>query len=174
MLFDEKKCFQADTFSRLCVETLKDRKLIAVCNGHARALQADNLEPFKAQALSKIRACCYFCRETVQAEFPSFDAVMAFQVFSLHPGGRSPGAVVVGGPPRDSLGRLCKLFQVSTLETQQQFDKVQGVARAHLEQSGCGNRDAWRFAIGRARTAQWKVKELEQVRLPRCFLFQFG
>eukprot|EP00438_Fugacium_kawagutii_P002479 Skav225633 [mRNA] locus=scaffold1513:165191:167925:- [translate_table: standard] len=157
VLFDEKKCFQADTFTRLCVQTLKDRKLIAVCNGHARALQAENLDPFKAQALARIRACCCVCRETVQAEFPSFDAVMAFHVFSLHSGGRPPDTVVAGGPPQDSLSRLCQLFQVSPQDTHEQFDKVQGVARAHLEQSGCGNRDAWRFAIDRAQTAHWNV-----------------
>ena len=125
VLFDREQCFQVECFTKHCVDLLASKKLVLFYKGQARTLGGSDLRSAKLCALKRMKACSCLCRDTVAAEFPSFDIVMQFKAFNLtNDGGRTPSF----GTNKESLNKLGKLFGVSTVALTSEFQKVSGVA----------------------------------------------
>jgi hypothetical protein len=123
----------------------------------------------KTSALRTMKRCVTLIREAIAAEFPSFDAVMAFSIFNLS---SDPSPQRHGGftPLRkqDGLKRLSNLFELDELALSHEFQKMHNIAEAHFKQAGCSNRDAWRWAYRRAchnrsKAQTWKLPNLDIV-----------
>ena len=82
VLFDQSQCFQLHTFTKHCVDLLESKQIALFYDSQARTLGASQLNSAKRSALTEMQACASLCRKTIMAEFPTFDALMAFKIFT--------------------------------------------------------------------------------------------
>lgn len=167
-MFVRGQCWEIEGFSAHMVKLLQSGQLVFYLPGHVRALNAKRLDAAKVKALRIMQRSVVLIRESIQAEFPHFDAVMAFDVFDLGVAdgltsaarGR-PGDLAAG--KRHSLERLAKLFDFSFAELKHEFETLHSVAMARKKTSGCENREAWQWA--------WRRVSAQRLRRPQEYTF---
>ena len=128
----------------------------------SRSLSALRADVAKRKALRTLRRSIDLIRAVIAAEFPHFDAVMAFRVFELSP---SSGSSTAEGKA-DSIARLAKVFALNPGKLKAEFDRLWSIAFAQHKNTGCNNRQAWQFAFRRAvsKTSQaWNMDNMEVV-----------
>ena len=178
VLFVEGRCFEMHGYTKHCLQVLNGGTLQLFYRGRARTVGAGGLQNSKKRALQRMRRVVEVCEQAVRSEFPSFDVILAFKMFSLREfGGTSSSttfmADVAAGTrrtegPRESAERLALLFGVPLDAFLPQFERLRAVAAVHLKATSCCNREAWQFAWRRCKM-QWKVSALEPVRCSMCF-----
>ena len=89
-----------------------------------------------------MRGIVKVCRAAAQAEFPSFDVVVAFKVFNLE-----------AAPPKSTdlldivaLSGRRKVFEVSLIPLVTEFEMLRNIAEAHVKATGARNREAWQHS----------------------------
>lgn len=178
VLFVEGRCFEMHGYTKHCVQILNGGTLQLFYRGRARTLGSGGLEGAKRRALQRMRRLVEVCEVAVRSEFPSFDVILAFNMFSLREFGRTNSATfmadVVAGTRRadvhhESAERLAMVFGVPVDSFLSQFERLRNVATVHVKSSSCGNREAWQFAWRRCKV-KWEVGALEPVRISTFFL----
>ena len=161
-MFVQGKVFEIEGFTKHCFELLKRGNLIFYVKGGARSLSALRADVAKRKALRTMRRSIDLIKAAIAAEFPDFDAVMAFRVFDLSP---DSGSSTAEGKA-DSIARLAKVFALNPGKLKAEFDRLWPIAFAQHKNAGCNNRQAWQFAFRRAvsKTSQaWDLDNLEVV-----------
>ena len=168
MLFHHEQCLALHGCTSHCIRVRRSGKLVAFTSGHAKIIGPDGLQEAQEAALRVMARCVALCKETVRAEFPDFDVIMAFKVFNVE-GKKLKGAqrarskssdgLTSGQAAADSLQRLSQVFGVDPQGLQQEFSKLRAIALAHHESSGCCNRAAWQHAFARVAGKQACTQE---------------
>ena len=108
-----------------------------------------------ALLLQSLRGIVKVCRAATQAEFPSFDVVVAFKVFNLEAAPSKStdllDIVALSGRRKPleaahSLERLAKVFEVSLNPLVTEFEMLRNIAEAHVKATGARNREAWQHS----------------------------
>ncbi|CAK9092405.1 Uncharacterized protein SCF082_LOCUS43483 [Durusdinium trenchii] len=136
VLFCDQQCFTLHGFTKRCLSLLESGSLVQFVDGSARLVGQHGLQPAKAAAVRRMQACVTVCLEAVRAEFPSFEAIMAFKAFNVEDSGASTKRRADGmnseavRARQDSLKRLSQLFKVDSLGLQREFEMLRGMALA--------------------------------------------
>ena len=155
MLFDESQCFQIECFTKTCLDILKSQNIVIFDQGLAKILKFT--PACQAEALRLVRQCCVVTRESVKAEFPHFDIIIAFKAFRL-----SDGCLATSIDKSAALQRLCQLWEVDFDKTLGEFQMLFRVAQVQQKQTGCSNKEAWQWALRRALSTRWPVENVEK------------
>ena len=164
-------------FTSHCVKLLESGTLIAFTNGHVKLLGDHGLAHARQAALRVMARCVELFKETVRAEFPDFDVIMAFKVFNVQKNTgmqcvkrSKPDGLTSGRAVLPALQRLSQVFKVDSLGLQQEFGKMHAIALAHHESSGCGNRAAWQHAFTRVAGSQVRSRQSIENIFPASWL----
>lgn len=130
--------------------------LIVFGEGTARSLQITPTS--RAGALGHVRQCCTVAREAVKAEFPHFDVVMAFKIFSLN---EADGMNLASPEKRQAVQRLCQVWEEEFEQVWPEFQQIYRIAQTQKKHAGSSNREAWQWAMRRAKQTRWPVAHLE-------------
>ena len=128
MLFDESQCFQIECFTKTCLDILKSQNIVIFDQGLAKILKFT--PACQAEALRLVRQCCVVTRESVKAEFPHFDIIIAFKAFRL-----SDGCLATSIDKSAALQRLCQLWEVDFDKTLGEFQMLFRVAQVQQKQT---------------------------------------
>lgn len=157
MLFDAGKCFEIECFTKHCMNVLQGKDLLIVFGeGTARSLEIT--ATCRAGALGHVRQCCTVAREAVKAEFPHFDVIMAFKIFSLN---EADGMNLASPEKRQAVQRLCQVWEEDFEQVWPEFQQIYRIALTQKKHAGSNNREAWQWAMRRAKQTRWPVAHLE-------------
>ena len=146
--------------------------MVLFYNGVAKRIGGSNLETAKRNALQHMRRVMKVCEDAVRSEFPSFDSIMAFNVFNLKSdvGGTTSGECrdMIESQARqpqqqqNSLERLALVFRVPAGALVSENQYLHRVASSRMKTAGTSNREAWQFAWRRC-SASRNLQDLRPV-----------
>ena len=139
VLFLRGGCFDIEGFTQHCVNTLHKNDIVFFLPSVAKSFSTKAINAAKRDALEKMRESVVLIREAIAAEFPSFDAVMAFHVFDLADQPIPRRNALLPTPQRnrkeESLQRLARLFQVDANGLKDEFFRLQTVWPKHISRN---------------------------------------
>lgn len=142
-------------YTAFALQQLKRPKGVQKSNGLKQLGGPQGVPPLELQRCKdRMAAWAAATLELIHAEFPQFEVLMAFQVFSLRKESwLQKGAAGLSAEEHKSkcLERLAKTFDLDFVAVHSQFDTHLHVAKTRFDETNCSSLDAWAFAVSATR-----------------------
>ena len=167
-LFVERGCYNATTtFTRHMLTFLAKRRSLFLHGGAVRFLGGpdDLTSAVLDRCVQRMVNWVHLATAVVRSEFPNFELLQSFEVFSLQSKNDSRTASTA---VRSHLCRLAEAFQLCPDALSVQFEDIMPIARRRFQQRECSAYEAWKLAIHETQSdakkrARHPAHELTQV-----------
>ena len=140
--FTNGQVYNVTGYAQHCLTQLQQEPpLFILKNGQMKRLRVSEAD--KLGALQAMKPWVQLCRETCQAEFPSYHLFMSLKVLDLK------NASIQQTERAQCLKRLALALKLDEHQLLAQFEALEPVASAFQKNQGCTSRDAWKQAVSR-------------------------
>ncbi len=141
-------CLKTTSFTSFAIKLLREKQVTVVVDGEAKTFGGAEPSPeVMDRAFARLEAWVQVARATLEAEFPSFEILGTFEMFSL--------SLDISAEFRDHVKRLSQLWGISWRNLEQQILALRPIALDFLEELKVEGKyrdmdivaEAWRGAI---------------------------
>jgi hypothetical protein len=138
-------------YTKLMLEAVKAVKLVILPSGPMTIGCRTGAPPAIIQrCLQRMAGWVSLAASVIAVEFPSFELLQSFSVFSLSAGGQAQKAILaIDAAAKHNLARLAHAFDLDAAALESEYMDHRRLAHHHYVQEGCDNVEAWRRALQR-------------------------
>lgn len=146
-LFKKGQCLHVPGMTGVMVQTLRRPRTYLVKGVPKTVGSVDGVsEEVKMRCLRRMAAWTTLAHVVLQSEFPDWDLLSSFQVFSLSKS-RTTSTTAADGSRKVFLDRLAASIGICPIELYEQFNHFEPIAAKNMQRMKCTNFEAWRDAV---------------------------
>ena len=149
LLFEQGKCVELPGYTKHVLDLLESRVRLLHCGHTTRSLGGPGARWRRQEVidtcLCRMRAWTKLSIACITAEFPSFELLNAFVIFTLTKGSR--GASMDSSALKDACARFAAVFNLDADTLVTEYEEARPIALHRFESTGCSSAEAWQYAI---------------------------
>ena len=145
-LFLEGMCLQVPCLTTVMLQQLESKKTFLLPQGRAVSLGGDMEERVKSSCLRRMSTYVALTERVLKAEFPSYEIMACFKVFSVKDMARCK-QMCQNGERAQAVQKLAKVIGVNADALQHQFQHHESLAIKLCHVGGLSSFEAWKQAV---------------------------